>query len=53
MGKTIDDSVKAVIRCDNKDCPDRGDIARCYLDIYRLCKEYPDKKQYDDKLEVK
>ena len=26
--------------CDNYICLERGDKARCYLDIYKFCKHY-------------
>jgi hypothetical protein len=41
--KEISDGMKADLEkvcCDNYTCSERGDRARCYLDIYRLCEKY-------------
>ena len=33
-----------MIMCDNLKCQERGDYARCYLDIYKNCKHYERRK---------
>jgi len=47
MEREISDGKKAdleKVACDNYSCDERGERARCYLDIYRLCPKYdPDK----------
>jgi len=53
--KEIDDHKKADLEkvcCDNLTCGERGDFARCYLDIYRNCPHYKAKEKYNarDKL---
>ena len=50
MEKEITDGMKKDLEkviCDNYSCLARGDIARCYEDIYKFCQRYQNERFKD------